>query len=44
MGDGWHELYVAAADGLDVLASADEAVVWFNAFIERITDANQRGK
>lgn len=41
MGDGWRNLYVAAADGLDVLASADEAVVWVNTFVQRIAGASQ---
>jgi Nucleotidyl transferase AbiEii toxin, Type IV TA system len=44
MGNGWNDLYVAAADGLDVLASTDEAVVWVNDFVKRIAGANQRDK
>ena len=40
VGDGWGDLYRAAADGLDVLASVDEAVAWVNAFITRITEAH----
>ena len=43
MGDGWGDLYVAAAEGLDVLATAEEAVGWVNDFITRITEAHQRG-
>lgn len=39
-GAGWDDLYVAAADGLDVLASIGEAVVWVNAFVHRIAAAN----
>lgn len=39
-GDGWDDLYLAAADGLDVLASIDDAVTWVNAFVKRIADAN----
>jgi hypothetical protein len=39
VGEGWDELYMAAADGLDVLASAAEAVVWVNEFVKRIADA-----
>lgn len=38
-GEGWDDLYVAAAESLDVLASADEAVVWVNEFVKRIADA-----
>lgn len=43
VGHGWDDLYAAAAEGLDVLPNADEAVMWVNAFIERITDAQSRG-
>ena len=39
VGEGWDELYVAAADGLDVLASAGEAVVWVNKFVKSIAAA-----
>lgn len=39
VGEGWDELYVAAADGLDVLASAGEAVAWVNKFVKSITGA-----
>ena len=39
VGEGWDELYRAAADGLDVHASAGEAVVWVNEFVKRIEDA-----
>lgn len=42
VGDGWGDLYVAAAEGLDVLATAEEAVGWVNDFITRITEAHQR--
>ena len=44
MGDGWDDLCVVAADGLDVLASTDEAVGWVNAFVKRIAGANQCDK
>ena len=39
VGEGWEDLYMAAAEGLDVLASAGEAVAWANEFVERIADA-----
>ena len=39
VGEGWEDLYLAAAEGLDVLASAGEAVAWANEFVERIADA-----
>lgn len=42
VGDGWGDLYVAAAEGLDVLATAEEAVGWVNDFITRITEAHPR--
>lgn len=35
----WHPLYAEAADGVDVLHSVDEAVVWVNDFIRRIASA-----
>lgn len=35
-GAGWDTLYAEAAEGLEVLPTADEAVAWANAFIERI--------
>lgn len=34
--------YVAAAEGLDALATAEEAVGWVNDFITRITEAHPR--
>ena len=39
VGDQWDTLYVEAADGLDVLATVDEAVLWANEFIRRIAAA-----
>lgn len=41
-GDQWDTLYTEAADGLDVLATIDEAVSWTNGFIERIAAAQDR--
>ena len=35
--EGWGTLYAEAADGLDVLPTVDEAVVWVNELIDRIT-------
>lgn len=35
-GDRWETLYAEAANGLDVLPTIDEAVVWVNEFIDRI--------
>lgn len=39
LGEGWDDLYVVAAEGLDVLASVGEAVVWVNEFVKRIANA-----
>lgn len=38
-GDGWDSLYADAGRGLDVLPTCDEAVVWANQLIERISKA-----
>lgn len=38
-GQGWDSLYSAAAGGLDVLPSCDEAVAWVNELVERIASA-----
>lgn len=38
-GNHWDTLYAEAADGLDVLANAAEAVGWANEFIQRIDAA-----
>lgn len=38
-GEGWDSLYAAQADGLDVLPSADDAVVWANTLIARIDES-----
>lgn len=34
-GDDWNDLYLAAKEDLAVLPSADEAVAWTNALIEK---------
>ncbi len=34
--DGWDSIYAEAADGLDVIDNVDDAVVWANAFIQRM--------
>lgn len=39
VGNRWDTLYAEAADGLDVLASVDDAVGWANEFIRRIEAA-----
>ncbi|GGO67254.1 hypothetical protein GCM10010910_28620 [Microbacterium nanhaiense] len=39
IGDRWDALYEDAADGLDVLATVDEAIVWVNDFIARIAQS-----
>lgn len=39
VGNQWDTLYAEAADGLDVLASVDDAVGWANEFIRRIKAA-----
>lgn len=39
VGDQWDTLYVEAADGLDILATVDEVVLWANEFIRRIAAA-----
>lgn len=38
-GDQWATLYVEAAEGLDVIPDVEEAVIWANEFIRRITAA-----
>ena len=38
-GEGWDSLYADAGRGLDVLPTCDEAVVWANQLIERISKA-----
>ena len=38
-GEGWSELYDAQAQGLDVAASAAEAVAWANELIKRIDES-----
>src|SRR5690606_24104408 len=35
-GDRWDTLYEEAADGLDVLATVDDAIIWVNELIARI--------
>lgn len=36
-GDQWATLYVEAAEGLDVIPDVEEAVIWANELIRRIT-------
>lgn len=38
-GEQWETLYVEAAEGLDVLSSAEAAVAWVNDFVRRIVAA-----
>ncbi len=38
-GTQWATLYVEAAHGLDVIPDVEEAVIWANEFIRRITAA-----
>lgn len=38
-GDSWDSIYNLESEGLDVLATVDEAVVWANDFIHRIDSA-----
>lgn len=38
-GDRWDGLYAEAADGLDALATVDDAVIWVNEFIDRIANS-----
>lgn len=38
-GDQWGTLYAEAADGLDVLPTAEEATTWVNDFVRRIAGA-----
>lgn len=38
-GDRWDTLYAEAADGLDVLATVDAAIIWVNEFITRIAQS-----
>lgn len=35
--DGWDTIYAEAADGLDVIANVDDAIVWANDLIARAT-------
>lgn len=38
--EGWDTLYTEAADGLAVIENVDDAVVWANQFIARVTSHN----
>lgn len=38
-GDHWDTLYAKAVEGLDVLLSVEEAVVWANGFVQRTAAA-----
>lgn len=38
VGTRWDTFYTNAAEGLDVLTTVEEAVIWVNSLIERITD------
>ena len=40
-GEGWDALYAAQAEGLDALATADEAVAWANALVVKIAISTQ---
>jgi hypothetical protein len=40
--DGWESLYAAAAEGLAVLATVEEAVAWANDLITRAEQAGHR--
>ncbi|MGD7705233.1 nucleotidyl transferase AbiEii/AbiGii toxin family protein [Microlunatus sp. Y2014] len=39
VGDQWETLYAEAGEGLDVLPTVEEAVVWVNAFVLRVAAA-----
>lgn len=39
LGEGWESIYAEAAEGLDVVSDASEAVAWANELIERIDNA-----
>ncbi|MFV0435602.1 MAG: nucleotidyl transferase AbiEii/AbiGii toxin family protein [Leucobacter sp.] len=39
VGDRWDTLYAEAADGLEVLTTVDDAIIWVNEFIERVTQS-----
>lgn len=39
LGEGWESIYAEAAEGLDVVLDASEAVAWANDLIERIDNA-----
>ncbi|MBP2370863.1 uncharacterized protein YgfB (UPF0149 family) [Pseudonocardia parietis] len=43
VGENWDTLYAEAAEGLDVLPSADEAVAWANEFVHHIAVAGEVG-